>query len=60
MFRLALPIFLMAATSLMGVAVVAVLTAGYDTTRPIVAAAAVGFVAALPVTWAVVRALRGS
>jgi hypothetical protein len=47
----------MAATALMGVCVIAVLTAGYDTLQPILAAAAVGFVAAVPVTWAVVRAI---
>ncbi|PWE30548.1 CTP synthetase [Maritimibacter sp. 55A14] len=59
MIRLALPVFAMAATALMGIAVIAVLTAGYDTLRPILLAAAVGLAVSLPVTWAVVRKLTG-
>jgi hypothetical protein len=59
MLRLALPVFAMTATTLMGIGVVAVLTAGFDTLQPIIAAAAVGFIVALPVTWAVVKKLMG-
>ena len=59
MLRLALPGFAMTATTLMGIGVVAVLTAGFDTLQPIIAAAAVGFIVALPVTWAVVKKLMG-
>lgn len=56
MFRL-LPIFAMAAPTLMGSAVVVALAAGYDTREPIIAAAAIGFVLSLPVTWFVNRQL---
>ncbi|ARE41874.1 hypothetical protein RGUI_3733 [Rhodovulum sp. P5] len=41
----------------MGVGIVAVLVAGYGTMIPILVAAAVGFVIALPVTWQVTRAI---
>ncbi|RSK37837.1 CTP synthetase [Rhodovulum iodosum] len=47
----------MISSTLMGVGVVAVLVAGYGTLVPILAAAAVGFVLAVPVTWQVTRAL---
>ena len=57
MTRLALTIFSVVATTLMGMGVVAVLTMGYVTAKAIIAAAAVGFVLALPVTWMVARSL---
>jgi len=50
MLRL-LPIFFVAVTTLMGSAVVFVLASGLDTSQPVMIAAAVGFIAALPVTW---------
>ncbi|MEX5730022.1 hypothetical protein Ga0609869_003375 [Rhodovulum iodosum] len=56
-FRLATLLFSMISSTLMGVGVVAVLVAGYGTLVPILAAAAVGFVLAVPVTWQVTRAL---
>ena len=59
MFRIALLLFSMIATTLAGSAIVVALTMGYDTLMPVLAAAAVGFVAALPVTWAVARQIAG-
>jgi len=58
MLRLASILFSMVATSLMGVGVIAALSMGYDTLNPILVAAAVGFVLAIPVTWAVANRLR--
>ncbi len=58
MFRLASILFSMIATTLMGVCIVAALTMGFDTLKPILLAAVIGFAAALPVTWVVARAVR--
>ncbi len=55
MFRLALLVFTIAAASLMGIAIIVVLSMGLDTTKPVVAAAAIGFTMAIPVTWLVAR-----
>lgn len=57
MLRLAAVLFTLVSATLMGVGVVAVLVAGYGTTGPIVAAAAIGFVLAMPVSWKVARAI---
>lgn len=57
MTRLMLILFSIISTALMGAAIVAALTMGFDTLRPIVIAAAVGFVAAIPASWAVARQL---
>ncbi|GGA97923.1 CTP synthetase [Allosediminivita pacifica] len=57
MLRLAGILYSLIATTLAGSAVIAVLVAGYDTLVPILIAAAVGFLAALPVSWMVARAL---
>ncbi len=57
MTRLMMVIFSMASTTLMGVGIVVALTTGYDTLQPILLAAALGFVAAVPVSWLVARAL---
>ncbi|WP_298257412.1 CTP synthetase [uncultured Litoreibacter sp.] len=51
MFRLAAILFSMTSTTLAGIGVIAVLSMGYDTWVPIVAAAAVGFVLSIPATW---------
>jgi predicted PurR-regulated permease PerM len=59
MFRIALLLFSMIATTLAGSAIVVALTMGYDTLVPVLAAAAIGFVAAIPVTWAVARRIAG-
>lgn len=57
MARLASILYSLIATTLAGTAVIAVLTAGYGTLAPIVAAAALGAIAALPVSWMVARAI---
>lgn len=57
MLRLAALLFTIISATLMGVGIVVVLVAGYGTLIPIVAAAAVGFVIALPVSWQVARAI---
>lgn len=57
MTRLMLILFSIISTALMGAAIVAALTMGFDTLRPIVIAAAVGFVAAIPASWVVARQL---
>lgn len=53
-----------AATTLMGVFVIAALTAGYDTARPILIAAIAGYTISVPISWMIVRGLtktvRGS
>lgn len=51
MFRLASILYSLISTSLAGTGVIAVLVAGYGTLIPILAAAAAGFVLALPVSW---------
>ncbi|MCA0922270.1 CTP synthetase [Pseudooceanicola nanhaiensis] len=55
MMRLASILFSLISTTLAGTAVIAVLVAGYDTLVPILAAAATGFVLALPVSWFVAK-----
>lgn len=55
MTRLMLLIFSIASTSMMGAFIVAALTTGNDTLKPIVIAAALGFVAAIPVSWFVAK-----
>ncbi|MFZ0097073.1 MAG: CTP synthetase [Gemmobacter sp.] len=59
MTRLMMIIFSMASTSLMGAFIVAALVMGMDTLQPIVIAAALGFVAAIPVSWIVARQIAG-
>ncbi|WP_417271044.1 CTP synthetase [Celeribacter sp.] len=51
MNRLAGILFSLIATTLMGVGVVVALTIGMDTLKPILTAAAIGFIVAIPVTW---------
>lgn len=60
MLRLAGIMYSLISTTVAGTAVIAALVAGYDTTVPIVAAAAAGFVAALPITYLVTKALYES
>ena len=59
MTRLMMIIFSMASTSLMGAFIVAALVMGMDTLQPILIAAALGFVAAMPVSWIVARQIVG-
>ncbi|KEJ89686.1 hypothetical protein [Sulfitobacter donghicola] len=53
MFRLASILYSIVGTTLAGIGVIAVLSAGYDTLVPILIAAAVGAVVALPVSYIV-------
>jgi hypothetical protein len=55
MTRLTLILFSMISTSLMGTALVGALTMGMDSLTPILIAAALGFVLAIPVSWLVAR-----
>lgn len=57
MTRLMMTLFSMIATTLMGVGVVIALTTGHGTLQPILMAAAIGFVLAVPVSWLVARQL---
>jgi len=56
---LALIIHIFLGSTIAGVAVVAVLVAGYGTLWPIVIAALVGLVVALPASWMIARTLTG-
>jgi ABC-type phosphate/phosphonate transport system permease subunit len=60
MLRLAGILYSLIATTLAGSAVIAVLTAGYDTLLPILIAAVVGAVVALPVSYFVAREITQS
>jgi predicted PurR-regulated permease PerM len=55
MTRLAGILFSIIATSLMGIGIIIALVTGNDTLRPILIAAAIGFVLAVPVTWIVTK-----
>ncbi len=57
MIRLTLVLLTFIGATLAGSAVVVALTMGYDTLVPIVVAAAIGFVAAVPVAWIIARKL---
>lgn len=56
--RLMMVLYSMIATAMAGTGVIAVLTAGYGTLWPILLAAAVGAILALPVAWAVARQIE--
>ncbi len=56
--RLTMILFSMISTTLMGVGIIVALTTGNDTLTPILIAAAIGFVLALPVSWLVARQLQ--
>lgn len=55
MTRLMLILFSIISTTLMGTGIVVALTLGMDTLNPILIAAALGFVLAIPVSWLVAR-----
>ncbi|MET4101107.1 putative PurR-regulated permease PerM [Roseovarius sp. MBR-78] len=57
MLRLGFILHLFIGSTLAGSAVIAALVMGQDTVRPILIAAALGFVAAIPVTWLVAARL---
>lgn len=60
MFRLASMIYAIIATAMAGAGVIAVLSAGYVSIGPILAAAGVGAVLAIPVSILVARGITGS
>lgn len=60
MLRLASMLYSLIGTTLAGSAVVVALVIGQDTLKPIVAAAILGFVLALPVTYVVARKIYAS
>ena len=55
MTRLTLILFSIISTPLTGTGIVAALTLGKDTVTPILIAAALGFVLAIPASWLVAR-----
>ncbi len=55
MRRLAMILFAIISTTLMGVGIIVVLTMGMDTLRPILAGAATGLVLSIPVTYLVAK-----
>lgn len=57
MLRLAMLLYSLISTSLAGTGVITVLVAGLDTLVPILIAAAVGFLVALPISWLVAKRL---
>lgn len=57
MNRLMMLIFSIASPTLMGVAVIAALVAGFVTLKPILIAALVGFILSIPISWQVARAI---
>lgn len=57
MIRLALLLFVVIGASLAGTFIVAALVAGLDTAQPIVWSAALGFLAAVPVSLMIARRL---
>ncbi|WP_296763525.1 CTP synthetase [Sediminimonas sp.] len=57
MLKVALLVYLFAGVTLAGSFMVAALVAGYDTLNPILIAVGVGAVIAMPVSWAVARAI---
>lgn len=57
MLRLSSMLFAVIATTLMGTAVVAVLTMRMDTAKPVMLAAAAGFLVSIPVSWLIAKKL---
>jgi preprotein translocase subunit SecF len=57
MLSLMMTLFSMIATTTMGIAVVVALTMGLDTWQPLVIAAAIGFLVAVPISWLVAKNL---
>ncbi|MDR5653114.1 CTP synthetase [Ruixingdingia sedimenti] len=58
MSRLTMVLFSIASVTLMGIGVVVALVLGHYRLEPIVIAAAIGLVAALPVSWLLARRLQ--
>ncbi|MBA84021.1 MAG: CTP synthetase [Rhodobacteraceae bacterium] len=60
MLRLASILYSLIGTTVAGTLVIVALTMGLDTLKPIVAAAAIGFALALPITWVVTKGIMGN
>lgn len=60
MLRLASILYSLIGTTVAGTLVVVALTMGLDTLKPIVAAAVIGFVLAVPITWVVTKGIMGN
>jgi predicted PurR-regulated permease PerM len=58
MSRLMMILFSMISTTLMGIGIVVALVTRHDTLQPILIAAALGFVLAVPVSWFVARQIE--
>jgi predicted PurR-regulated permease PerM len=58
MSRLMMTLFSMVATTTMGIGIIIALVTGYDTLQPILIAAIIGFVVALPVAWLIAKQLE--
>ena len=57
MSRIALLIFAMVATAMMGTIIVISLAMGYDTAKPIITSAVIGFVLAIPTSYIIANKL---
>jgi preprotein translocase subunit SecF len=57
MLSLMMTLFSMITTTTMGIAVVIALTMGLDTLQPLIIAAVIGFLVAVPVSWLVAKNL---
>lgn len=55
MFRLAAILFSMISTTVAGIAVIVVLSMGYDTMMPILISAGAGFLVSIPITWIIAK-----
>ena len=60
MMRLASILYSLISTTLAGSFIVVSLVAGYTTLNPILIAAALGFVLAVPVSWLIARQITGN
>ena len=59
MLRLAAVVYILLGATLAGIFIIAALTMGMDTAKPIIYAAVVGFVVAAPVSWIVAKQING-
>ncbi|WP_424944771.1 CTP synthetase [Aliiroseovarius crassostreae] len=58
MLRLTAVIYVLLGATVAGILIVAALTMGLDTGKPIVYAAIIGFIVALPISWVVAGKLK--
>jgi len=52
-----LPLYAVIGTTIAGILMIAALSAGYDTSQPIIISVVVGFVIGLPVSWVIAKKL---